>query len=68
MYYWRKNPEVGKKIFEEGLDVASGSSLYTVTPLGRLDRNEVRSIFHQKIEWLPKDSWQSGVLVAITCF
>ena len=28
-----KNPEVGQKIFENGLNIESGSSLYTVTPL-----------------------------------
>lgn len=60
-----KNPEIGKEVFEKGLNILSGSSLYTVTPLGRLDRNEVHSIFNQKIEWLPKDSWKSGVLVAM---
>ena len=60
-----KNPEIGKKIMEDGLKIASGSSLYTVTPLGRIDRNEVYSLFNQNIEWIPKDSWSSGVVVAI---
>lgn len=60
-----KNPEIGKQIMDNGLKIASGSSLYTVTPLGRIDRNEVYSLLNQNIEWMPKDSWSSGVVTAI---
>lgn len=61
----KKAPEIGAQIMEEGLLIASGSSLYTATPLGRLDKNEVHSLLNQNIEYLPKNSWESGIVVAM---
>ena len=58
------NYHQGKRIMNEGLNITSGNSLYTATPLGRLDYNEVNDIINQNREYLSPNNWSSGVIIA----